>query len=96
MGHLDEKEFTLRSRLLSATAALSQGFTLEDVKTCSDIRSIVLTSNTYGQVLEARQEGGGERAGFGAVRVTDSRSRSVSLPPSKPGCNSPPSSRAPS
>jgi 5'-nucleotidase len=35
--------------------ALSQGFTLEDVKQLLGHSSIVLTSNTYGHVLEQRQ-----------------------------------------
>ena len=34
---------------------LAQGFTLEDVKNLLDHSSIVLTSNTYGHVLEQRQ-----------------------------------------
>ena len=38
-----------------ATFALSQGFTLEDVKDLQGHPSIVLTSNTCGHVLEARQ-----------------------------------------
>jgi hypothetical protein len=34
---------------------LAQGFTLEDAKDLLGPSSIVLTSNTYGHVLEARQ-----------------------------------------
>ncbi len=34
---------------------LAQGFTLEDVKNLLGHSSIVLTSNTYGHVLEQRQ-----------------------------------------
>ncbi len=39
----------------AATFALSQGFTLEDVKNLLGHSSIVVTSNTYGHVLEQRQ-----------------------------------------
>jgi integrase len=39
----------------AATFALAQGFTLEDVKQLLGHSSIVLTSNTYGHVLEERQ-----------------------------------------
>jgi len=39
----------------AATFALAQGFTLEDVKHLLGHSSIVLTSNTYGHVLEQRQ-----------------------------------------
>jgi integrase len=39
----------------AATFLLSQGFTLEDVKNLLGHSSIVLTSNTYGHVLEQRQ-----------------------------------------
>ncbi len=39
----------------AATFLLSQGFTLEDVKSLLGHSSIVLTSNTYGHVLEQRQ-----------------------------------------
>jgi site-specific recombinase XerD len=35
---------------------LAQGFTLEDVKNLLGHSSIVLTSNTYGHVLEQRQQ----------------------------------------
>jgi integrase len=42
-------------RHAAATFALSQGFTLEDVKQLLGHSSIVLTSNTYGHVLEQRQ-----------------------------------------
>jgi integrase len=42
-------------RHAAATFALAQGFTLEDVKNLLGHSSIVLTSNTYGHVLEARQ-----------------------------------------
>jgi integrase len=42
-------------RHAAATFALSQGFTLEDVKQLLGHSSIVLTSNTYGRVLEQRQ-----------------------------------------
>ena len=42
-------------RHAAATFALSQGFTLEDVKNLLGHSSIVLTSNTYGHVLEQRQ-----------------------------------------
>jgi integrase len=42
-------------RHAAATFALSQGFTLEDVKHLLGHSSIVLTSNTYGHVLEQRQ-----------------------------------------
>jgi hypothetical protein len=42
-------------RHAAARFALSQGFTLEDVKTCSGTAPIVLGSNTYGNVLEQRQ-----------------------------------------
>ncbi len=36
--------------------ARAQGFTLEDVKNLLGHSSIVLTSNTYGHVLEKRQQ----------------------------------------
>jgi integrase len=39
----------------AATFLLAQGFTLEDVKSLLGHSSIVLTSNTYGHVLEERQ-----------------------------------------
>ena len=39
----------------SATFLLAQGMTLEDVKNQLGHASIVLTSNTYGHVLERRQ-----------------------------------------
>jgi integrase len=39
----------------AATFLLAQGFTLEDVKNLLGHSSIVLTSNTYGHVLEQRQ-----------------------------------------
>jgi integrase len=39
----------------AATFLLAQGFTLEDVKNLLGHSSIVLTSNTYGHVLEERQ-----------------------------------------
>ena len=39
-----------------ATFLLAQGFTLEDVKNLLGHSSIVLTSNTYGHVLEQRQK----------------------------------------
>jgi integrase len=39
----------------AATFLLSQGFTLEDVRKLLRHSSIVLTSNTYGHVLEQRQ-----------------------------------------
>jgi integrase len=42
-------------RHAAATFALSQGFTLEDVKQLLGHSSIVLTSNTHGHVLEQRQ-----------------------------------------
>jgi integrase len=42
-------------RHAAATFALAQGFTLEDVKNLLGHSSIVLTSNTYGHVLEQRQ-----------------------------------------
>jgi integrase len=42
-------------RHAAATFALSQGFTLEDVKNLLGHSSIVLTPNTYGHVLDARQ-----------------------------------------
>jgi integrase len=42
-------------RHAAATFALSQGYTLEDVKQLLGHSSIVLTSNTYGHVLEQRQ-----------------------------------------
>ena len=50
-----------RSRLhdlrhTAATFLLAQGFTLEDVKNLLGHSSIVLTSNTYGHVLEQRQQ----------------------------------------
>lgn len=43
-------------RHAAATFLLAQGFTLEDVKNLLGHSSIVLTSNTYGHVLEQRQE----------------------------------------
>lgn len=42
-------------RHAAATFALSQGFTPEDVKNLLGHSSVVLTSNTYGHVLEERQ-----------------------------------------
>ena len=42
-------------RHATATFLLAQGMTLEDVKNLLGHRSIVLTSNTYGHVLEQRQ-----------------------------------------
>jgi integrase len=39
----------------AATFLLAQGFGLEDVKSLLGHSSIVLTSNTYGHVLEQRQ-----------------------------------------
>jgi integrase len=42
-------------RHAAATFLLAQGFTLEDVKNLLGHSSIVLTSNTYGHVLERRQ-----------------------------------------
>jgi integrase len=42
-------------RHAAATFLLAQGFTLEDVKNMLGHSSIVLTSNTYGHVLEQRQ-----------------------------------------
>jgi integrase len=42
-------------RHAAATFALAQGFTLEDVKNLLGHSSILLTSNTYGHVLERRQ-----------------------------------------
>jgi integrase len=42
-------------RLATATFLLAQGFGLEDVKNVLGHSSIVLTSNTYGHVLEQRQ-----------------------------------------
>ncbi len=42
-------------RHAAATFLLAQGFTLEDVKNLLGHSSIVLTSNTYGHVLEERQ-----------------------------------------
>jgi integrase len=42
-------------RHAAATFALAQGYTLEDVKNLLGHSSIVLTSNTYGHVLERRQ-----------------------------------------
>jgi integrase len=42
-------------RHAAATYLLAQGFTLEDVKNLLGHSSIVLTSNTYGHVLEQRQ-----------------------------------------
>jgi integrase len=42
-------------RHAAATFALSQGYGLEDVKQLLGHSSIVLTSNTYGHVLEQRQ-----------------------------------------
>ncbi|MDQ3407142.1 MAG: site-specific integrase, partial [Chloroflexota bacterium] len=43
-------------RHAAANFLLAQGFTLEDVKNLLGHSSIVLTSNTYGHVLEQRQE----------------------------------------
>jgi len=43
-------------RHATATFLLAQGFTLEDVKNLLGHSSIVLTSNTYGHVLEQRQQ----------------------------------------
>ncbi len=43
-------------RHAAATFLLGQGFTLEDVKNLLGHSSIVLTSNTYGHVLEQRQQ----------------------------------------
>ena len=43
-------------RHAAATFLLAQGFTLEDVKNLLGHSSIVLTSNTYGHVLEGRQQ----------------------------------------
>ncbi len=43
-------------RHAAATFLLGQGFTLEDVKNLLGHSSIVLTSNTYGHVLERRQQ----------------------------------------
>jgi len=43
-------------RHAAATFLLAQGFTLEDVKNLLGHSSIVLTSNTYGHVLERRQQ----------------------------------------
>jgi integrase len=42
-------------RHTTATFLLAQGFGLQDVKDLLGHSSIVLTSNTYGHVLEARQ-----------------------------------------
>jgi integrase len=42
-------------RHAAATFLLGQGMTLEDVKQLLGHSSIVLTSNTYGHVLEQRQ-----------------------------------------
>jgi integrase len=42
-------------RHATATFLLARGFTLEDVKNLLGHSSIVLTSNTYGHVLEQRQ-----------------------------------------
>jgi integrase len=42
-------------RHAAATFLLAHGFTLEDVKNLLGHSSIVLTSNTYGQVLEQRR-----------------------------------------
>ncbi|HEV8054527.1 MAG TPA: tyrosine-type recombinase/integrase [Candidatus Limnocylindrales bacterium] len=42
-------------RHAAATFLLAQGFTLEDVKNLLGHSSIVVTSNTYGHVLEQRQ-----------------------------------------
>ncbi|MGH2407135.1 MAG: tyrosine-type recombinase/integrase [Candidatus Limnocylindrales bacterium] len=42
-------------RHAAATFLLAQGFTLEDVKNLLGHSSIVLTSNTYGHILERRQ-----------------------------------------
>ncbi len=43
-------------RHATATFLLAQGFTLEDVKNQLGHSSIVLTSNTYGHVLDQRQQ----------------------------------------
>ena len=43
-------------RHAAATFLLGQGFTLEDVKNLLGHSSIVLTSNTYGHILEQRQQ----------------------------------------
>ena len=43
-------------RHATATFLLAQGFTLEDVKNLLGHSSITLTSNTYGHVLEQRQQ----------------------------------------
>ncbi|HXQ96465.1 MAG TPA: tyrosine-type recombinase/integrase [Candidatus Acidoferrales bacterium] len=43
-------------RHTAATFLLAQGFTLEDVKNLLGHSSITLTSNTYGHVLEQRQQ----------------------------------------
>jgi len=43
-------------RHAAATFLLAQGLTLEDVKNLLGHSSIVLTSNTYGHVLEQRQQ----------------------------------------
>jgi hypothetical protein len=58
-GGLDSPAATLCPddlRHAAATFLLAQGFTLEDVKNLLGHSSIVLTSNTYGHVLEQRQE----------------------------------------
>ena len=49
----------------AATFLLAQGFTLEDVKNFLGHSSIVLTSNTYGHVLEQRQVATGMDAVLG-------------------------------
>lgn len=52
---LAAEEQVPRLRHATATFLLAQGFTLEDVKNPLGHSSIVLTSNTYGHVLEQRQ-----------------------------------------
>ena len=42
--------------MATATFLLARGFTLEDVKNLLGHSSITLTSNTYGHVLERRQQ----------------------------------------
>ena len=49
----------------AATSLLAQGFTLEDVKNLLGHSSIVLTSNTYGHLLEQRQVATGVDAVLG-------------------------------
>jgi len=44
-----------RDRHAAATCLLARGMGLEDVKNQLGYSSITLTSNTYGQLLEARQ-----------------------------------------